>query len=129
MRSIAKAEALGQLTLSFEPSLPEQYDTVVEYVNHLQHHQLVPQKTLAGKMDLAPSTLSRKLSPKDGDTQRFNCDDLEAFIRVTGDTSPIEYLIAKYMQGPNAKKHRIKKRVVNLMDQLERLLPELEDDE
>lgn len=32
---------------------------------------------------------------------RFTLDDLEAFIAVTNDTSPVLYLVEKYLTGPN----------------------------
>ena len=68
---------------------------------------------------IAPSMLSRKLNPADGDTQRLNCDDLEAWIASTGEASAvIEYLAAKYMDSPEARRHR-------LLTKLEGMVPEL----
>jgi hypothetical protein len=55
---------------------------------------------LASDMDLSPSVLSRKLNQPEGDSQRFNCDDLEAYIAKTGDTAPLEYLAAKFLDSP-----------------------------
>ena len=86
-----------QLTLDFEPSWPEKYRTLRDFIAHRIQVQAKPAKTIAGDMDMSPSMLSRKLSPGDGDTQRFNVDDLEHYISVTGDTSAIEYLASKYL--------------------------------
>ena len=70
-------------------------------------------------MDLAPSTLSRKLNPAEGDTQRFNCDDLESWLASTGDApAVIEYLCAKYMDNDAARQRR-------LLSKVEGMLPDL----
>lgn len=71
----------SQLTLNFEPALPERFRTLRDYLAHRVQVQAKPAKTIAGDMDMSPSMLSRKLSPGDGDTQRFNVDDLDV---VTG---------------------------------------------
>lgn len=93
---------MSQLTLNFEPQLPERYRTLREYLSHRVMVQAKPQKTIAADMDMSPSMLSRKLNPGDGDTQRFNVDDLETYLQTSGDVAAvIEYLAAKYMPGGN----------------------------
>ena len=68
---------------------------------------------------MSPSTLSRKLNPSEGDTQRFNLDDLEAFLESTGDApAVIEYLAAKYMDSPDARKARALNKVERLAEEL-----------
>lgn len=52
-------------------------------------------------MDYSPSHLSRKCAQGPDDSMRFTLDDLEAFIAVTNDTSPVLYLVEKYLTGPN----------------------------
>jgi hypothetical protein len=88
---------MSQITTDYDPALPEHYGSLREYLAHRVHVQRSPLKSIAADMDIAPCTLSRKLNPGDGDTQRLNVDDLERYIQVTGDTSAIEYLIAKYL--------------------------------
>lgn len=98
---------MSQLTLNWEPSLPERFPTLRSYVAHRAN--VVPKslKTQAADLDMAPSTLSRKLNPADGDTQRLNCDDLEAWLLSTGDAAAvIEYLAAKFMDTQEARKSR-----------------------
>ena len=74
---------MNQYTLNFEPSLPERFPTLREYVAHRSTVVQKMPKTQAADMDMAPSTLSRKLNPSDGDTQRFNVDALvDAFGNV-----------------------------------------------
>jgi hypothetical protein len=106
---------MNQLTLNFEAGLVERFATAREYLAHRVQVQAKPLKTIAADMDLSPSTLSRKLSPGDGDTQRFNLDDLERYIQVTRDTSLIDYLAAKYLASDADRKARA-------VDRFERLL-------
>jgi hypothetical protein len=107
------------MTLSFEPALPDRFPTLRSYV---AHRASVTQKSLkaqAADLDMAPSTLTRKLNPAEGDTQRFNCDDLEEWIKSTGEAAAvIEYLAAKFMDTPEARRSR-------LLNKLEGMVPEL----
>lgn len=111
--------APSQLTLSFEPSLPERFPTLRSYVAHRTPLLAKSAKVIAADMDMSPSTLSRKLNPSDGDTQRFNLDDLEAYLESTGDApAVIEYLAAKYMDSPDARKARALSKVERLAEEL-----------
>lgn len=98
MTSVSRA----QLTLSLEPSLVERWPTLRQFIAHRVEVQAKPAKTIAAEMDLSPSGLSRKLNPGEGDTARFNVDDLEKFLEKSGDASSvIEYIATKYMAGGN----------------------------
>lgn len=97
---------MSQLTLNFEPTLVERFGSLREYLAHRAQVQIKPIKTISADMDMSPSTLSRKLSPGDGDTQRFNIDDLERYIAATGDVSCIDYLAAKYLSSDADRKAR-----------------------
>ncbi len=114
-----------QLTLNFEPGLTEQFRTFRDYLAYRVQVQPKPAKVIAGDMDMSPSLLSRKLSPGDTDTQRFNVDDLENYMRATGDTSPIDYLAAKYCGNTQDRQSRALGRVELLASELERTLSEL----
>jgi hypothetical protein len=108
-----------QMTLSFEPALPDRFPSLRSYVAHRAALTAKSLKTQAADLDMAPSTLTRKLNPAEGDTQRLNCDDLEAWIASTGEAAAvIEYLAAKYMDTPEARKARV-------LSKLEGTLPEL----
>jgi hypothetical protein len=108
----------AQLTLSFEPAICEQYNTLREFIAHRVQVQHKPAKTIAGDMDMAPSMLSRKLTPSEGDTQRFNVDDLEKYIATTKDTTPIEYLASKYLQSDASRHARAIARVEALATEM-----------
>jgi len=111
--------APSQMTLSFEPTLPDRFPTLRAYIAHRTPLLAKSAKVIAGDMDMSPSTLSRKLNPTEGDTQRFNLDDLEAFLESTGDApAVIEYLAAKYMDSPEARKARVISKVERLTEEL-----------
>ena len=110
---------MNQYTLNFEPSLPERFPTLREYVAHRSTVVQKMPKTQAADMDMAPSTLSRKLKPSDGDTQRFNVDDLEAWLRSTSDAAAVvEYLAAKYLDNDTDRRARALFRVESLLLEL-----------
>ena len=118
--------AASQMTLNFEPTLPDRFPSLREFVAHRSGLVRKPPKVQAADMDLSPSMLSRKLHPGDGDTQRFNCDDLEAWLASTGDAAAVvEYLAAKYMDTDEARRARVLSRVENMLPELSQLLASL----
>jgi hypothetical protein len=108
--------------------MPEQWNTLREFIAHRVQVQQKPAKTIAGDMDMAPSMLSRKLTPSDGDTQRFNVDDLERYIAATKDTTPIEYLASKYLQSDASRHARALARVEALATEMGAALAALKKD-
>jgi hypothetical protein len=117
-----------QMTLSFEPSLADRFPSLRHYVAHRAAITQKAMKVQAADMDMAPSMLSRKLNPGDGDTQRFNVDDLEAWLVSTGETSAvIEYLAAKYMDTPAARKARLLAKLEGAVPEMLQMLSLLKD--
>lgn len=116
----------SQLTLNFEPSIAERWPSLRAYLAHSAMLQQKSFKTIAADMDISPSTLTRKLNPGDGDTQRFNLDDLEGYIQSTGDVDTvIEYLAAKYKDSPEQRKARTISKVEAMLPELVQLLGSL----
>ena len=115
----------AHLTLNFEPALPERFRTLRDFLAHRVQVQAKPAKTIAADMDMGASMLSRKLSPGDGDTQRFNVDDLENYMAATGDTAAIEYLAAKFLCSDQSRKVRALARVESLSAELAGLVAAL----
>lgn len=117
---------MSQLTLNFEPALPERFPSLRQFVAHRSAVVFKQLKTQAADMDLAPSTLSRKLNPAEGDTQRFNCDDLEAWLASTGDAPAVlEYLAAKFCDSDTARQARVLAKVEGLLPELLRAISTL----
>lgn len=111
---------MSQYTLNFEPALPDRFPTLRAYVAHrAQAVVSKPMKAQAADMDMAPSTLSRKLNPADGDTQRMNLDDLEAWLASTGDApAVVEYLAAKFLDTDVTRRQRALLQLEGLQKQL-----------
>ncbi|MBT11858.1 MAG: hypothetical protein CMI02_07475 [Oceanospirillaceae bacterium] len=104
---------MQQITLNFDAGLSDGYSSCREYVASRIYRQGRPQKAIAADMDYSPSDLSRKLAQSPDDSRRFTLDDLERFIDVTGDTSPVLYLVEKYLSKTD--------RIAQLEKELERL--------
>jgi len=115
-----------QLTLNFEPSLPDHFKTLREYIQFRIQDQRLNAAQLAGKMDLSPSILSRKLNQPEADTQRFNLDDLEAYLSATKDAPAIVgYLMAKFMDNAEARQARLLTKFEGLFPQMAEALEQL----
>jgi hypothetical protein len=113
---------MNQLTLNLEPLLPERFPSLRAYIAHRAALVNKAMKVQAADMDMAPSTLARKLNPAEGDTQRFNCDDLEAWIDSTGEAAAvIEYLAAKFMDTDEARRTRALGKLETLLVDLQTL--------
>lgn len=74
------------------------------------------QKVIAADLDMAPSQLARKLAQSPGDSARFTLDDLEAYLRTTGDTAPVLYLVDKYLRQTD--RDELLRRIAELEGQL-----------
>lgn len=118
--------SMNQMTLELQPRLAERFATLREFLAHRVREQVKPAKSIAADMDMSPSMLSRKLAPGDGDTQRFNVDDLEAYLESTGDAAAvIEYLASKYMVSDEERKARALRTVEELSTKLQQALESL----
>lgn len=106
-----------QLTLSFEAGYAECYATCREFVASRVHMQGRPQKVIAADMDYSPSDLSRKLAQNPDDSRRFTLDDLERFMETTGDTSPIYYLVEKFIAEGGGEIEHLERRLAELKGQ------------
>jgi hypothetical protein len=113
----------GLVRITPDPSLPNRFSSLRSFISYrVQVHPKLA-KTVAGLMGKSPSLLSKKLSGRG--TNRLNCDDLECYMRSTGDTSPIEYLAAKFLQTDDAREARAIARVEMLATELEKTLRHL----
>ena len=115
-----------QLTLNFDPALHERWPTLRAFVAYRSALVRKSLKVQAADMDMAPSTLSRKLNPAEGDTQRLNCDDLEEWLSSTEDAAAVvEYLASKFLHSDAHRKARTLARVEELSGELTTLLNKL----
>lgn len=94
---------MGQLTLNFDPGLSERHKSLKACVRERAYKNDKPLKSIAADMDLSETDLSRKLGENDKDPRNLTCDDLEAYLKATGDHAPIYYLIEKFAVSTEAK--------------------------
>jgi hypothetical protein len=117
--------AKAQLTLDLEPGLVERHPTLLDCLRARVYSAAKPLKSIAGDMDLSASELSRKLSGNPDDPRRFTIEDLEHYVQGTGDTTPVEYLAAKYLQSEDAKRSHALSEATRLLADLAPLLAAL----
>lgn len=115
---VQPVSAVNQLMLDFEPAVSERFATLREYMAFCVNTNAKPAKSIAMDMDMSPSTLSRKLTPGDGDTSRLNVDDLECYMRVTGDLKPLGYLAAKFGQSDELRQRQALLEMESILAQL-----------
>lgn len=87
----------NQLTLSFEPDVHERYRSLRECVAVGIYQRGLGR--VAIDLDTAPSNLSVQLS--EDPSRKFSVDSLETYIEKTGDTTPILYLVSKFLAPDN----------------------------
>jgi hypothetical protein len=111
-----------QLTLNLEPTVIERWPTLRAYIAHRSVlHPSKKQSAIAADMDLSPTVLNKKLTQHEGDGHKFTIDDLEGYIKSTGDIQAvIEYLATKYEPGGSEA------REARALAAVEQLLPELQ---
>ena len=110
--------AAAQLTLDLEPGLLDRYPTAMDCLRAAVYSARMPLKTIAADMDLSASALSRKLAQDPDDPRRFSLDDLEAYVRATGDSRVVEYLAAKYLQSDEQRQQQTLARAAQLLAEL-----------
>lgn len=82
-----------QMMLPLDPSLLERYRNIRDVVAAGVYQRGL--KKVAGELDLAPGNLSVALAD---DTQRkFDIVELERYMQVTGDLTPLHYLNMRYL--------------------------------
>jgi hypothetical protein len=112
------ADSQIQMTLDLDTGLTDRFRSVKEVVAAGVYRRGL--KRCAGDLDVAPGNLSVQLA---GDGQRhFDTDLLERYIEVTGDKSPIYFLVAKYCGDQGAARDEALERVQSLLNELPALL-------
>lgn len=100
---------MKQITIDFDASPFKGFTSCREYVQSSLYRQPMQHKAIAADMDYSPSQLSRKLTQSPADSARFTLDDLENYIAVTGDVTPVYYLLEKHV-GKRSREELLKLR-------------------
>lgn len=115
---MAIVDSQWQMTLDLDASLTERYRSVKEAVAAGAYRRGL--KRTAADLDIAPGNLSVQLS---GDGQRhFDTDTMERYIEITGDKTPIYFLVAKYCGDQSASRDEAIERMHSLLGELPTLL-------
>tara|TARA_Y100000310_G_scaffold301563_1_gene338143 strand:- start:44 stop:625 length:582 start_codon:yes stop_codon:yes gene_type:complete len=77
--------------------------SAVEFVRDSIRSGALKQREVARLMGMSSSRLSRKLAQYPDDSRRFTLDDFETYVQATGDTSPILYLVEKFLAKPDVE--------------------------
>jgi DNA/RNA endonuclease YhcR with UshA esterase domain len=112
----------GQLTLDFTPGLLDRHMSLRDCIAAGVYQRGLGR--VAIDLNQAPGNLSVQLS--EDTTRNFSVDSLERYIEKTGDTTPVMYLVEKFLapevRPANAKQvQAIKDQMVQMMRQLETL--------
>lgn len=116
MKSPVITQPEGQLTLSFEPGLSDKYKTLRECCATGIYRQGLG--NVAIDLNKAPGNLSVELS--DDASRHFSVDSLETYIGKYKDTTPIYYLIDKFL---NDHTHKQDAALAQLAPMLKQLAP------
>lgn len=103
-----------QITVNVEPGLVARHSSLKNCIAAGVYQRGV--EVVAGKIDRSPSHLSEALSGSD--RRKFSVDELERYIEKTGDTTPVLYLVAKYLRDPEVSRKEALAKVKWLADQM-----------
>ncbi len=107
-----------QMTLELEEGVGTRYRNLRECVAQGVYQRGL--KAVALALEESPGNLSSMLS--DDSQRKFGVDQLETYIKETGDKTPIYYLVAKYLGDEAAARDQALSQVRALLEQMPGLL-------
>lgn len=119
---------MEQITINFEPGLRTLYPTVMDVLRAMAARAVAggkQMKSIAADMDMSASELSRRLNAdiNENDTRVFDVALLDAFMRATGSTLVIDWLVEGHMADQHAMEDRVRQVAVR---ELARMVPEIQ---
>lgn len=118
MKSAVISQPEGQLTLSFEPGLSDRYQSLRDCVAASIYRYGLTNAAI--ELDKAPGNLSVELSADPA--RNFSVDSLERYIGKTGDTTPIYYLIDRFLNDHAKSQDAAMAQLAPLLKQLAPLM-------
>lgn len=118
MKSPVINQPSNQLTLSFEPGLSERHLSLRDCVASGIYQRGLGR--VAIDLNKAPGNLSVELS--EDPTRNFSVDSLEIYITKSGDTTPIHYLIDKFLHDKSNKQSEAMAQLAPILAQLAPLM-------
>jgi len=107
-----------QMTLDLDTGLTDRFRSLKETMAAGVYRRGL--KRTAGDLDVAPGNLSVMLS--DDGQRHLDVNVLEQYIELTGDKTPIYYLVAKYCGDQSAARDEALERMQGLLQELPQLL-------
>jgi hypothetical protein len=118
MKSAVIAQPEGQLTLSFEQGISERHLTLRDCIAASIYQRGLGNVAL--DLNKAPGNLSVELS--EDPSRHFSVDSLERYIEKTRDTTPIYYLIDKFLNDNGQKQNAAMAQLAPMLKQLAPLM-------
>jgi hypothetical protein len=118
MRSQVIGQPEGQLTLSFEQGISERHTSLRACCAAGIYQRGLG--NVAIDLNKAPGNLSVELS--DDPSRHFSVDSLEQYIAKTSDTTPIYYLIDKFLNDSGQKQNAALAQLAPMLQQLAPLM-------
>lgn len=113
-----RADAKDQLTLDFTPGLLDRHMSLRDCIAACVYQKGLGR--VAIDLNLAPGNLSVQLS--EDPARNFSVDSLERYIEKTGDTTPIHYLIDKFLREKSHKQEAAMAQLAPILAQLAPLM-------
>jgi Phage regulatory protein CII (CP76) len=108
--------SVAQLSIDFTPGLLEQFPSFDDVLRASVYGCGRPLKMIAADLDMTANELTRKLADNPNDPVNFPTKKLADVIAATGDTRPIQWLVAKFLDDPESKRR-------HALDQINVLAP------
>lgn len=106
-----------QLTLELESGLTQRFRCARDAVAQGVYRRGL--KVTAGDLDMAPGNLSVALG--DEGVRHLSLDAFERYLQVTGDLTPLYYLVERYLGDQGAVRAEALERLMRMAEQLEHL--------
>jgi hypothetical protein len=110
-----------QFTLDFQAGLTERFPRWRDTLVHAVYSSRLGLNGVAGKLDLSPSDLSKRLSETE-EPRPLRDGDILGIIEATNDFTPIYWLLERFLKDPDAKMHEARARIPALVAALEATL-------
>lgn len=119
---------MEQITINFEAGLRTLYPTAMDVLRAMAARAVAggkQMKSIAADMDMSASELSRRLNAdiNENDTRVFDIVALDGFMRATGSTLIIDWLIEGHIADQQALADRVRQVAVR---ELARMVPEIQ---
>lgn len=110
----------AQLSLSLDPALSDRHASLKSCFAACVYG--IGIERVASKLDLSPSHLSEALGGGGDRGRKVDLDWLERYVATYGDTTPVLYLVAKFLRDPSANDAARADRIENLLGELASLV-------